>query len=65
MDIEREFKELDFSGLSKVKDSLFSQLMKERTRRVELDEEDLDFLAAAGNNIPQTDSKKNLEQTNF
>lgn len=57
MDIERELKEMDFSGLSKVKASLFSKLMKERSSRVELDEEDLDFLAAAGNNFSPSNPK--------
>lgn len=49
MDIEREFTETDFSPLSSIKESLFARLLKERQKRVELFEDDLDFLAAAGN----------------
>lgn len=51
MNIEQELSTLDFSSLSKVKDILFSRLMAERSRRVELDEEELELLAAAGNQI--------------
>lgn len=63
LDIEKELKEMDFSGLSKVKDSLFTELMKERNQRVELDEEELDFLAAAGNNLKKiSDNQKILKE---
>lgn len=63
LDIEKELKEMDFSGLSKVKDSLFTELMKERNQRVELDEEELDFLAAAGNNLKKiNDNQKILKE---
>ena len=58
MDIEREFCETDFSPLSSIKESLFERLLKERTKRVELFEDDLDFLAAAGN------GKKNFDKDN-
>ncbi|MBQ7703908.1 MAG: hypothetical protein IJT73_00545 [Selenomonadaceae bacterium] len=58
MDIEREFTETDFSPLSSIKESLFERLLKERTKRVELFEDDLDFLAAAGN------AKKNFDKDN-
>ena len=60
MNIEQELKEMDFSRLSKVKDSLFKSLIQERAAgRVELYEEDLDFLAAAGNNVLPNDKNKN------
>ena len=58
LNIEQELKEMDFSGMSKVKDSLFKQLMLERTSRIELNEEDLEFLAAAGNNFKPEDNYK-------
>lgn len=58
LNIEQELKEMDFSGMSKVKDSLFKQLMLERTSRLELNEEDLEFLAAAGNNFKPEDNDK-------
>lgn len=58
MDIERELQEMDFSSLSKVKESLFAKLMKDRARRVEMDEDELDFLAAAGNKFVRPDSEK-------
>ena len=58
MNIEQELKEMDFSGLSKIKESLFAKLMEDRTRRVELSEDDLEFLAAAGNNLRRFDSEK-------
>ena len=66
MDIEQEIKEIDFSKLSKIKDSLLQNLIQERTfkiPRVELYEDDLDYLAAAGNNCSKKiseESKKNL-----
>ena len=58
MDIEREFTETDFSPLSSIKESLFERLLKERKKRVELFEDDLDFLAAAGSRT------KNLKNEN-
>ena len=58
MDIEREFTETDFSPLSSIKESLFARLLKERTKRVELFEDDLDFLAAAGNAQKNVDKDK-------
>ena len=58
MDIEREFCETDFSPLSSIKESLFERLLKERKKRVELFEDDLDFLAAAGSRT------KNLKNEN-
>ena len=64
MDIEKELQETDFSQLSKIKDSLFQKLMTERAKhfkRVELDEKELEFLAAAGNNVKiKNDDKNNL-----
>jgi len=61
MNIEREFSEIDFSTLSAIKESLRSKLLKERKRRIELFEEDLDFLAAAGNNQKNIDKTKNCK----
>ena len=58
MDIEREFTETDFSPLSSIKESLFKRLLQERTKKVELFEDDLDFLAAAGN------AQKNISKDN-
>jgi len=58
VDIEREFTETDFSPLSSIKESLFARLLKERTKRVELFEDDLDFLAAAGNAQKNVDKDK-------
>lgn len=63
MNIEKELQEMDFSPLSKIKDSLFKDLMAERrnlAQRVELDEDELEFLAAAGKglNIPGRAPKK-------
>ncbi len=58
MDIEREFTETDFSPLSSIKESLFARLLKERQKRVELFEDDLDFLAAAGNAQKNVDKDK-------
>ena len=58
LNIEQELKEMDFSGMSKVKDSLFKQLMLERTSRIEIDEEDLEFLAAAGNTFKPEDKDR-------
>ncbi|MBQ7198141.1 MAG: hypothetical protein IJS29_02655 [Selenomonadaceae bacterium] len=49
MDIEKEFCETDFSPLSSIKQTLFERLLKERSKKIELYEDDLDFLAAAGN----------------
>ncbi len=49
MNIEREFQEIDFSPLSSIKEKLRARLLRERAKRIELDEDDLDFLAAAGN----------------
>ena len=49
MNIEKEFCETDFSPLSSIKQTLFERLLNERRKRVELFEDDLDFLAAAGN----------------
>ena len=51
MHIEREFAEIDFSLLSEVKENLRTRLLRERSKRsqkVELFEDELDFLAAAG-----------------
>ena len=53
MHIEREFAEIDFSLLSEVKENLRTRLLRERSKRsqkVELFEDELDFLAAAGSN---------------
>lgn len=58
MEIEREFCETDFSSLSSIKQSLFARLLKERSKKIELYEDDLDFLAAAGS------SNKNLKKEN-
>lgn len=58
MDIEKEFTETDFSPLSSIKESLFKRLLQERTKKVELFEDDLDFLAAAGN------AQKNISKDN-
>lgn len=55
MYIEKEFAEIDFSPLSKIKDSLLANLLAERKKfspsRIEFSEDELDFLAAAGNNL--------------
>lgn len=48
MNIEKEFCETDFSSLSSIKSSLYANLLKVRSKKVELYEDDLDFLAAAG-----------------
>ncbi len=51
MHIEREFDEIDFSPLSTIKEHLRTQLLTERSKRsqkVELFEDEWDFLAAAG-----------------
>ena len=64
MNIEKELQEMDFSQLSKIKDSLFEDLMAERAKRfnrVELDEEELEFLAAAGNNFQAKNDDKKLK----
>ena len=61
MNIEQELKEMDFSGLSKIKENLFEKLMEDRSRRVEMTEDDLDFLAAASNKILRPDSEKDLK----
>lgn len=49
MDIEKEFSEIDFSPMSKIKEKLRARLLNEYSKKIELEEEDLDFLAAAGN----------------
>ena len=52
MNIEKEFSEIDFSKNSKIKESLLDKLMQERMKgisRVELDLEEMDYVAAAGN----------------
>lgn len=56
MKMEQEYKEIDFSRFSKVRESLKAKLweeMKQSTRSVnvkrELDFEEMDYLAAAGN----------------
>ena len=58
MNIEKEFCETDFSSLSSIKSSLYAELLKVRSKKVELYEDDLDFLAAAGS------SSKNLKNKN-
>ena len=59
MDIEREYNAVDFSRFSKVKESLRARLHQERQKavsyplgRVELDLDDLDYVAAAGTGTP-------------
>lgn len=55
MDIAKEFSEIDFSVGSRIKDSLFEKLMQNRLASVadmsdyEMDMEELDYVAAAGN----------------
>ena len=55
MYIEKEFAEIDFSPLSKIKNSLLANLLAERKKfspsRIEFSEDELNFLAAAGNNL--------------
>ena len=58
MDLEQRFNETDFSGLSKVRESLFDQLIERRAEKIELDAEELEFLAAAGNGNPSKISKR-------
>jgi len=50
LDIEKELHEIDFSPLSKIKESLRLRLLKELDKKIELSDDDLEFLAAAGNN---------------
>lgn len=59
MDIEREYSTVDFSRFSKVKESLRTRLLQERKKaapsplgKVELDLDDLDYVAAAGTGTP-------------
>ena len=64
MDIEKEFCETDFSPLSSIKMTLLLKLRRERAKKkIELYEEDLDFLAAAGNNSSRRD-KSITDQNN-
>ena len=58
MDLEQRFQETDFSGLSKVRESLFDKLIERRAEKIELDTEDLEFLAAAGNGQPPKHLKR-------
>ena len=56
MDIEKELREIDFSGLSKIKESLFQKLMADRAARIELDMDEMEYATAAGlNHIPKPD----------
>ena len=50
MDIEKELREIDFSPLSKIKESLRLRLLNELDKKIELSDDDLEFLAAAGSN---------------
>ena len=59
MSMEREYSAVDFSGFSKVKESLRQKLHQERQKaapaalgRVELGFDDLDCIAAAGMGTP-------------
>lgn len=62
MNIESEFVEIDFSPLSAIKENLRAKLLNERRRKIELFEEDLDFLAAAGNKHKKIDKSKNSNE---
>ena len=60
MTIEQELQSMDFSHLSKVKESLRRQLHQELSGRTELSLDDLDQVAAAGNptgSKPHSDPK--------
>jgi len=60
LDIEKELREIDFSPLSKIKESLRLRLLKELDKKIELSDDDLEFLAAAGNNqkiFPDSEKK--------
>lgn len=50
MDFEKEFCEIDFSPLSTIKETLRQRLLNDWQNKIELSEDDLEFLAAAGNN---------------
>ena len=56
MEIERDLRETDFSPLSSIKESLFARLLKERSKKIELYEDDLDFLAAAGSRTKKNEN---------
>ncbi len=55
MSMENEYKNMDFSQFSKVKDSLFQKMLAARhagSGRQELDMDELDYVAAAGRFSP-------------
>ena len=55
MSIQSDYKNIDFSRFSKVKDTLLHRLHQERrasSGKVELSMDDLDYVAAAGTNTP-------------
>ena len=55
MSIQSDYKNIDFSRFSKVKDTLLHRLHQERrasNSKVELSMDDLDYVAAAGTNTP-------------
>ncbi len=55
MSIQSDYKNIDFSRFSQVKDTLLHRLHQERRNiscKVELDLEDLDYVAAAGTGTP-------------
>ena len=55
MSIQSDYKNIDFSRFSKVKDTLLHRLHQERrtsSGKVELRMDDLDYVAAAGTNTP-------------
>lgn len=62
MNLEQEYKAMDFSRFSKVKDSLRQKLREERKNvvapinvKMELNFDDLDYAAAAGNPNARSD----------
>ena len=54
MSIQSDYKNIDFSRFSRVKDTLLHRLHQERraSSKVELGMDDLDYVAAAGTNKP-------------
>ncbi len=55
MSIQSTYSDIDFSRFSRVKDTLLHRLHKERRtsiNKVEMGLDDLDYVAAAGTNMP-------------
>ena len=64
MDMEKMLLDIDFSGYSKVKDSLFRSLMEQRHEKSALSMEELDYVVAAGNPDsfdPRINGKKGVD----